>query len=95
MKLARVYVTEGRHQHKQLMKKLHDEENVKGVSMFRAISGFGRNGQIHSSDLLTLSFDLPIVIEFFDEDEKVDKIVKDLQGVVPAGHTVVFKVDVI
>ncbi len=95
MKLARVYVTEGRHQHKKLMKRLHDDEKVKGVSMFRAISGFGRNGHIHSSDLLTLSFDLPIVVEFFDEDEKIDKIVNDLKDIVPTGHTVVFNVDVI
>src|SRR6266566_4047516 len=65
--MVRIYLTEGEHLLKQLMKKLHDEEKVRGVTVFRGISGFGRSGKMHSASLVDLSLDLPLVLEFFDE----------------------------
>lgn len=86
--IVRVYVTEGEKLMKRLLAKLHDEEHVRGVTVFRGIAGFGRSGVVHSSQLLDLSLDLPIVIEFFDEPAKVTAILKHLKDVVPAGHLV-------
>lgn len=42
-----------------------------GVTVLRGITGFGKASKIHSSDLLELSSDLPIVIEIADTEEKI------------------------
>ena len=55
----------------ELLQYLHDESKVQGVTVFRGITGFGSSGEVHSSTLIDMSLDLPIVIEFSDTAEKV------------------------
>ncbi|MDJ0957363.1 MAG: DUF190 domain-containing protein [Arenicellales bacterium] len=86
--MVRVYLSEADRLLHPLLAKLHDEENVRGVTVFRGISGFGKNGRIHSSSLLDLASDLPVVIEFFDEPDKVKTIIKHLNTIVGPGHIV-------
>ena len=86
--LVRIYLTEAEELLKTLLAKLHDEEKVWGVKVFRGISGFGRSGVVHSSTLLDLSLDLPVVIEFFDEPKKVRRILSHLKEIFPSGHVV-------
>jgi PII-like signaling protein len=86
--LVRIYLTEGEKHLKTLLARLHDEEKVWGVTVFRGVSGFGRSGVLHSSSLLDLSLDLPMVIEFFDEPAKVRRILTHLKDDLPAGHVV-------
>ena len=71
-----------------LLKRLHDEEQVQGVTVFRGISGFGKSGKLHSSSLLDMSLDLPLVIEFFDVPEKVDSILEHIRQDIEPGHIV-------
>ena len=86
--MVRVYLSEGEGLLKKLLARLHDEEKVAGVTVFRGISGFGKSGRMHSSLLLDLSLHLPIVIEFFDTPEKVARIISHLEAAVPPGHIV-------
>jgi hypothetical protein len=86
--IVRIYLSEGESSLKKLLARLHDEEKVAGVTVFRGISGFGRSGRMHSSRLLDLSLDLPIVIEFFDAPDKVARIISHLETIVPPGHMV-------
>jgi hypothetical protein len=86
--VVRIYLTETGELQKMLLAKLHDEEKVKGVTVFRGVSGFGRSGKVHSSSLLDLSLDLPLVIEFFDKPDKVKRILTHLREILPAGHVV-------
>ena len=88
--VVRLYVTEGKHVHDQIFQRLHDEHKVRGVTVFRGISGFGRSGETHSADLLDVSFDLPLVIEFFDTPERVDEALQAISDLVPEGHTLKF-----
>lgn len=75
----------------ELLAKLHDDEKVRGVTVFRGISGFGKSGRMHSSSLLDLSMDLPLVIEFFDEPAKVSGILEYLAGILESDHLVRWK----
>jgi PII-like signaling protein len=84
--VVRIYLTESEKLMKTLLAKLHDEEKVRGVTVFRGISGFGRSGKVHSSTLLDLSLDLPVVIEFFDTPDKVRRILGHLKDLLPSGH---------
>ncbi len=86
--MVRVYLTEAEKTLKTLLAKLHDEEKVRGVTVFRGVSGFGRSGKVHSSTLLDLSLDLPVVVEFFDEPAKVSRILTHLKDILPPGHVV-------
>ncbi len=88
--LARIYLTEGQHVHKEVMQRLHDVEKVKGVTMFRAIAGYGESGVVHQSTLVDLSLDLPLVIEFFDTPEKVEQAIAGLADLVEPDHVVTF-----
>ncbi|MCR4302080.1 MAG: DUF190 domain-containing protein [Sulfuricaulis sp.] len=89
--MVRIYLTEAGDLQKMLLAKLHDEEKVRGVTVFRGVSGFGRSGVVHSSSLLDLSLDLPLVIEFFDKPEKVKRIMSHLKKLLPPGHVVSWK----
>jgi len=86
--MVRIYFTEGEKAVQPLLARLHDEEKVRGVTVFRGISGFGRSGVVHSSRLLDLSMDLPVIIEFFDDPAKVDGILAHLSTLLPPGHVV-------
>ena len=88
--LARIYLTEGQHLHKRVMERLHSEEKVRGVTMFRAISGYGSSGIVHQSTLVDLSLDLPLVIEFFDTPEKVRHAIEGLSDLVEPDHVITF-----
>jgi len=92
--VVRVYLTEGEKLMKTLLAKLHDDEKVRGVTVFRGISGFGRSGVVHSSTLLDLSLDLPVVIEFFDAPDKVRRILGHLKALLrPACRVLVAQVN--
>ncbi len=85
---VRVYLTEADKTLEPLLRRLHDQEKVRGVSVFRAVSGFGGSGVVHTASLVDLSLDLPVTVEFFDQPEKVDAILEHVSDLVEAGHIV-------
>jgi len=85
---VRIYLTEGEGRMEDLLRRLHDEEQVQGVTVFRGICGFGQSGRLHSSSLLDMSLDLPLVIEFFDVPQKVANILEHIRDSIEPGHIV-------
>ncbi|MDH5369041.1 MAG: DUF190 domain-containing protein [Gammaproteobacteria bacterium] len=84
--IVRIYLTEGETQLKNLMKRLRDWEKLRGLTVFRGISGYGDSGIIHGTDTVDLSMNMPIVVEFFDEDEKINHILDHLNDQIKPGH---------
>ena len=66
--MVRVYVTESSHLLNKIVDYLRREVKVRGVSVFRATGGFGESGA-HTSSLVDLSLDLPLIAEFFYYDK--------------------------
>jgi PII-like signaling protein len=85
---VRVYLTEAEGKLEHLLECLHDDQKVLGVTVYRGISGFGRHGRMHSSSLLDISLNLPLVIEFFDAPEKTATIIEYLYTQLDPGHIV-------
>ena len=85
---VRVYLTEAEGKLEHLLECLHDDQKVLGVTVYRGISGFGKHGRMHSSSLLDISLNLPLVIEFFDTPEKTTSIIKYLYTRLDPGHIV-------
>ncbi len=86
--MVRIYLHEAQAHLQELLKYLHDESKVHGVTVFRGITGFGSSGKYHSSSLIDMSLDLPVVIEFFDDPARATAIIKHLNTLVKPGHIV-------
>jgi len=86
--IARIYTLEGHDQLNHALDILRDEEKMVGVTVFRGIEGMGTSGQLHSSSLLNLSLDLPVIIEFYDEPVKVKRAIQALQSRLDFKHIV-------
>ncbi len=92
--VVRIYLTEGEGQLKNLIKRLHDWEKLRGLTVFRGISGYGDSGEIHGIKLLDLSLDLPLVVEFFDTPEKIEATVEHLSDHIKPGHMLTWNASV-
>lgn len=88
--MVRIYITESSGLLKNIVNYLKNQANIRGVSVFRAISGFGETGN-HTTSLLDLSLDLPLVIEFFDQQEKVEVALLALGKMVKPEHIVTWQ----
>jgi PII-like signaling protein len=64
---------EGKNLYKYLTNYLK-EHKYAGITVLRGITGFGKASLIHTSDLLELSSDLPIVIEITDTEDNILKL---------------------
>lgn len=85
--IVRVYITESSHLLNKIVSYLKTEAKIRGVSVFRAISGFGETGN-HTASLVDLSLDLPLVIEFFDSQNKVDPALEYLSTIIKHEHII-------
>lgn len=85
---VRIYLTEAEGHLDTLLKRLHDWDQVQGVTVFHGIAGFGPSGPAPSFSAARASGDLPVVVEFFDEPAKVEVILETLSHIVKPGHVV-------
>ncbi len=60
-------------------------ENAQGASLFRAVSGFGATGQVHVSHLVDVRQDLPLVVEWIDAPDVVERLLPRVKEMVPRG----------
>jgi uncharacterized protein len=71
------------------------EMHLAGATVFRGPLGFGRSSHLHSSGFLRLSFDLPIVIEIVDTEEKIQSFVAQIESMIGGGLITVERVQAI
>jgi len=61
------------------------EQGLAGATVLRGLMGFGANSRIHTSKILRLSLDLPIVVEIVDTPEKIKTFLDCIETVVTEG----------
>ena len=71
------------------------ELNMAGATVLRGIMGFGANSRLHTTKILRLSEDLPIVIEIVDSIEKINQILPFLEESVTEGMITLEKIKVL
>jgi PII-like signaling protein len=64
---------------------LFRKEGLAGATVLRGIAGFGKSSHLHTTSILRLSTDLPIVIEVVDKKENIEKIKPQLDKVIEQG----------
>jgi PII-like signaling protein len=52
-----------------------------GATVTKGISGFGASSRIHTTKILRLSEDLPLVIEIVDEEKKIEEFIPVLNRI--------------
>ena len=61
------------------------KEGLAGATVLRGITGFGKSSHIHTTAILRLSTDLPIVIEVADKRGNIERIKLKLEGIIEKG----------
>jgi hypothetical protein len=97
--LLRIFVGESdRWKGKALFEAIVQEarhQGLAGATVFRGFEGFGARSRIHTSRILRLSEDLPILIEIVDAAEKIQAFLPVLDDMVQEGLVTVEKATVI
>ena len=70
-------------------------EGIAGATVFRGISGYGARSIVHSTHLLRLSEDLPMVVEVVDTPEHIERLLPIIDTMVTEGLVTLEKVRVI
>jgi PII-like signaling protein len=73
--MVRVYLARSPERRELLFRRLQQWEQLRGATVFQAIQGFGLHGVARGEVA-------PAVIEFFDSQEEVDRIVEDIAPLV-------------
>jgi len=71
------------------------EMHLAGATVLRGPMGFGHSSHIHTTKILRLSQDLPVVIEIVDAQEKIDAFLPVLNGMISSGLVTLEKVQVL
>ena len=61
------------------------EMHLGGATVLRGHLGFGHSSRIHTTKILRLSQDLPVVVEIIDSQEKIDTFLPVLDGMMSSG----------
>lgn len=62
-----------------------------GATVLRGIQGFGANSLIHTTKILRLSEDLPVVVEIIDSAEKIESFLQAIDYAITEGIVTVEK----
>lgn len=97
--LLRIFIGEsdrynGKPLHESIVMKAR-ELHLAGATVLRGAMGFGASSRIHTSKILRLSMDLPLVIEIVDSEEKINAFLPQLDQMMGGGLVTLEKVSVI
>lgn len=98
-KILRVYVGEeklhkGRRLYEDITLKAR-ELKIRGATVFRGIMGYGTSSRLHTSKLLRLSDDMPVVIEIIDCEESLGPLLEYIDDVMHDGVVTIQDIDVV
>ncbi|MDX1739875.1 MAG: DUF190 domain-containing protein [Rhodothermales bacterium] len=97
--LLRIFVGESdRHDGRPLYEVVVDEARrlgLAGATVLRGFMGFGAHSRIHTSRVLRLSEDLPVVIEIVDAEDRIEDFLVHLDDLIVEGLVTLEKVRVI
>jgi uncharacterized protein len=97
--MVRIFLGEDDRWHGQLLHvallERFRKEGIAGATVFRGVSGFGARSIVHSTHLLRMSEDLPLLVEVVDTAEHIERMLPIIDAMVSEGLVTVEKVRVI
>lgn len=87
--LLRIFIGESdRHHGKPLFEEIVLEarrHGMAGATVLRGIMGFGAHSRLHTTKILRLSEDLPIIVEIVDKPDRIAEFLPDLDAMIQEG----------
>lgn len=71
------------------------EHGLAGATVLRGPMGFGHSSMLHTTKVLRLSQDLPIVVEIVDSEDRINAFLPVLDGMMGSGLVTLEKVQVL
>lgn len=71
------------------------EMHLGGATVLRGHVGFGHSSRIHTTKILRLSQDLPIVVEIVDSQDRIEAFLPELDKMMSNGLVTIEKVQVL
>jgi PII-like signaling protein len=97
--LLRIFIGESdRWKHKPLYEAIvlaARERHLAGATVLRGPMGFGKTSRLHTTKILRLSMDLPLVIEIVDSEESINAFLPVLDKMMTGGLVTLEKVKVL
>lgn len=69
-------------------------ENAQGATVIRAVEGFGAAGRLHASSLVDVAAQLPVIVEWIDRPEQVQRLMPRILELVGHGLVTVDETEV-
>ncbi|MBV9490411.1 MAG: DUF190 domain-containing protein [Verrucomicrobia bacterium] len=100
--LLRVFIGEadtyrGKPLYEQIVLKAR-ERGLAGATVLRGPMSFGKSSHLHTTQILRLSMDLPMIIEIVDREDKIQGFLPELDGMLTGGlvtwekvHAIVYR----
>jgi PII-like signaling protein len=97
--LLRIFIGEsdqfgGRPLHEAIVLKAR-EMHLAGATVLRGPMGFGQSSRLHTTKILRLSADLPLIIEIVDGEDKINALLPALEEMIGSGLVTLEKVRVL
>jgi PII-like signaling protein len=97
--LLRIFIGESdRHGHLPLYEAIvlkAREKHLAGATVLRSAMGFGKSSRMHTSKILRLSSDMPLVIEIVDSEENINAFLPVIDPMITGGLITLEKVSAI
>jgi PII-like signaling protein len=61
------------------------EMHLGGATVLRGVMGYGKSSRLHTSKILRLSMDLPVVVEVVDSEERINAFLPELEQMMTGG----------
>jgi PII-like signaling protein len=71
------------------------EMHLGGATVLRGQAGFGHSSRLHTTKILRLSQDLPVVVEIVDAKDRIDAFLPVLDRMMTSGLVTIEKVQVL
>jgi len=96
--LVRIYINESdKFEGKPLPQAIVEflrKSGIAGATVTHGIMGYGAHSHVHTTNVLRLSEDLPVIIETVDTSENFDRILPELENMIGEGMMITEKVHV-
>jgi uncharacterized protein len=94
-----IYIGEtDQHHHRPLYTEIVERAHragLAGATVLRGIEGYGASSHIHTTRILRLSEDLPVVIVIVDIAERIDAFLPQLDDLITEGLVVRERIDIV
>lgn len=95
----RIFIDESlRYDHKPLYEHLVERarrDGLAGATVLRGMEGYGAHRRLHTTRLIDVSVDLPVIVELIDSADAIRRFLASLDGVIAHGTATLSPVHII